>query len=114
MNRSPGLLTRLGTAWEQWLTPQATDPAVLFRERIIRGMLPIFVVLLLICFFVSSAMDVVNQSPLWLIIFPTLFLTTLGTFLALRHNRVDLAGGLLVLFQMFCAICVLALIGYWL
>jgi signal transduction histidine kinase len=113
MKRLPGILAQMGKAWELWLTPHTTDPAILFRERIIRGMIPLLLLMLVAGYAIAGRNSILARSPLWAIVFPAMLLISIGSLAALYRRQITIAGWLIFLLPTLGAVSSLWLMGYW-
>lgn len=101
--------------WRWWFTPRSTDPTVTYRERALRFLLPIFVILRIIetigkYFGISNLPHPYEPEWLSLIFFviPMLF-----SFHFLLRQKVDWAGTFFVLHWFLTDLLSLPVEGYW-
>src|SRR5690242_15539972 len=101
----PNIFRRL---WKQWFTLHATDRNQRFRERTIRGMVPI------LAFMVAAGSILVTfgNEPQALPILAGMGVVVLAAALAIGTRRLDLAAFLLFLFPVVAAIGSLLSSGY--
>ena len=102
-------------AWKWWFTPRSTDPTVIYRERALRVLLPVFIFLRV---FATIARHFVNANlsesyaPEW---FSVLFYVVpmLLSFYFLLKQKVDWAGSFFVLHWFLVDLLSLPTEGYW-
>src|SRR4051812_46362316 len=101
----PNIVLRL---WKQWFTLHSTDREQRFRERTVRGMLPI------LAFMVSAGVILVTvgNEPQALPILGGMGVVVVLAALAVGTHRLDLAAFLLFLFPVVAAIGSLLSSGY--
>jgi len=101
----PNIVKRL---WKQWFTLHSTDRNQRFRERTIRGMVPI------LAFMVAAGSILVTfgNEPQALPILAGMGIVVLAAALAIGTRRLDLAAFLLFLFPVVAAIGSLLSSGY--
>ena len=102
-------------AWKWWFTPRSTDPTVTYRERALRVLLPIFLLLRTLAtfrkYFVNSNLPE-PYVPTWLSV---LFyaIPMLLSFYFLLRQKVDWAGVFFVLHWFLIDLLSLPTEGYW-
>lgn len=102
-------------AWKWWYTPRSTDPTIAYRERALRSLLPI-VILLRVLGTTQNYSGAPDQpepyAPLWVslsfIIIPLLF-----TFYFLARQKVNWAGASFLLHWYLIDMLSLPAEGYW-
>ena len=105
---SASIAARVRGLWSRWITPRSTNRNDAFRERTVRGMIPI------LAFFViggAIALTASNQTDI-LPIIAAMGVVICGSALAITRQKLDLAATLLFLFPVVAAVGSLASSGY--
>ena len=108
-------ITPIIRLWKWWFTPRSTDPTVVYRERALRVLLPLFIFLRLIgtigTFFISSNAPEPYASE-WLTVLFYVVPILLSFYFLLKQN-VDWAGIFFVLHWFLVDLLSLPSEGYW-
>ena len=101
--------------WRWWLTPRSTDPAVTYRERALRVILPLFIFLRFIATivrtFVKSNLPE-SYSPEWVIVVFYMIPLLLSIYFLVKQ-KVDWAGALFLLHWLLVDLLGIVSEGYW-
>jgi PAS domain S-box-containing protein len=95
--------------WQKWITPRSVDQDERFRERTIRGMVVIWLAVLVVLAILLIVLDSlwrVNQLV-------AVFLLTVAAAVTVSKGHLRLAGWLLVLQSLVYAIFSMFQVGYW-
>jgi signal transduction histidine kinase len=103
------VVTQLAIQWKKWITPRATDPDDAFRERTIRGMVPI------LAFVVVGSGIVLSNLEEGRVLFIVLGMGVIlvAAAVAISRHHLNLAAVLLFLFPVFASAASLLSSGYW-
>ena len=102
-------------AWTWWFTPRSTDPTVVFRERALRMLLPIFLLLRplsILRYYQGDPNLFTPSAPLWINL-AFFFIPIFFSFYFLARHKVDLSGTLFILHWYFADLISLQTEGYW-
>ncbi len=106
---APSIIARLAGQWKQWVAPHTTNPDDAFRERTIRGMIPILAFVV-----VGSGVVLSNiEEGKELFIVPGMGILLIAAGIAITRQRLNLAATLLFLFPVFASVASLFSSGYW-
>jgi signal transduction histidine kinase len=100
MSTTPDAVQSLWKHGQNWMRPRASDPEAAFRERTIRGMIPILSAFLII----GGVMVLIDREYPILFMFGIIGLIVFGAGLAVERDRLDLAAFLLFLFPAVAAV----------
>src|SRR5258707_348337 len=95
--------------WKKWITPRSTNRDDAFRERTIRGMIPV------LAFVVGAGglMIAASGQTAILVIIAGMGMILAAAAFAIAHQKINLAAVLLVLFPALAAVGSLVSSGYW-